>query len=57
MSEHMNIRFLGAVKGVTGSCHLIEFKDKKIMLDCGLFQGKDEEMNYNTPEFNPAEID
>jgi metallo-beta-lactamase family protein len=53
----MNIRFLGAVKGVTGSCHLIQFKDKKILLDCGMFQGKDEDLNEEILEVNPGEID
>lgn len=55
----MKISFLGAVKSVTGSCHLIEFKDKKILLDCGLFQGRKEteELNYKDLGFNPAEID
>lgn len=53
----MNIRFLGAVKGVTGSSHLISFKDKKILLDCGMFQGKDEELNEEILDVNPAEID
>lgn len=57
MGDHVNIRFLGAVKGVTGSCHLIKYRDKLIMLDCGMFQGKDDEMNYQEPEYNPAEID
>lgn len=55
--KYMNIRFLGAVKGVTGSCHLIEFRGKKILLDCGMFQGKNEELNSEEIEFNPAEID
>lgn len=53
----MDIKFLGAVKGVTGSCHLIEFKDKKIMLDFGLFQGKDDKLNDEMPEVNPGDID
>ncbi|WP_326908620.1 MBL fold metallo-hydrolase [Sedimentibacter sp. MB31-C6] len=53
----MNIRFLGAVKGVTGSSHLIKFKDKLIMLDCGMFQGKDEDLNYEELDVNPADID
>ena len=53
----MNIRFLGAVKGVTGSCHLITFNGRKVLLDCGMFQGKDEKMNYEDPEFDPADID
>ncbi len=53
----MNIRFLGAVKGVTGSSHLITYKDKKILLDCGMYQGRDEDLNLDEFEVNPAEID
>lgn len=53
----MNIRFMGAVKGVTGSCHLIEFGDKRLMLDCGLFQGRDEKMNSQELDFDPTTID
>lgn len=53
----MNIRFLGAVKGVTGSSHLIQFKNKKILLDCGMYQGKDEDLNLEEFEVNPTEID
>lgn len=53
----MNIRFLGAVEGVTGSCHLIEFRDKLIMLDCGMYQGKDKDFNYKGLEVSPENID
>lgn len=53
----MNIRFLGAVKGVTGSSHLIEFNNKKILLDCGMYQGRDEDLNLEEFEVNPANID
>lgn len=53
----MKIRFLGAVQGVTGSCHLIQVENKKILLDCGMFQGKDEDLNLEEFEVNPAEID
>ncbi len=35
----MNISFLGAADAVTGSRHLVEIEDRRILLDCGLFQG------------------
>lgn len=54
----MNITFLGAAKCVTGSCTLIETDGKKILVDCGMRQGRDAK---NAPEgefaFNAAEID
>lgn len=53
----MEIRFLGAVKGVTGSSHLIQYKNKKILLDCGMYQGRDDDLNLEEFEINPAEID
>ncbi len=55
----MKIKFLGAVESVTGSCHLIEVNDKKILLDCGQFQGKKEieQLNYKDFEFAPGDID
>jgi metallo-beta-lactamase family protein len=56
----MLIRFLGAAREVTGSKHLLVTDDgKKILLDCGMFQGKGLEtdsMNRNLG-FDPAEID
>lgn len=35
----MNVSFLGAVGTVTGSRHLITAGTKRVLLDCGLFQG------------------
>ncbi len=35
----VNIQFLGAAKSVTGSKYLLDIGGKKIMVDCGLFQG------------------
>ncbi len=55
----MNISFHGAARTVTGSKHLIHLKNgKKILLDCGLFQGMGDrttEMNQHFG-FDPAEI-
>ncbi len=47
----------GATKEVTGSCHLLEVDGVKIMIDCGMFQGEEEEKNADAFYFNPAEID
>ena len=55
----MNIQFLGAVRTVTGSMHLVSVNGTKILLDCGMFQGKRSEAyekNRNFP-FDPTKID
>lgn len=55
----MDIKFTGAAGTVTGSCHYIEYEGKKILLDCGLFQGKKEieELNKMDFPFDPSSID
>lgn len=55
----MNIKFCGAAEGVTGSCHLIESEGKKILLDCGQFQGgkKQDALNFEAFPFDASEID
>ncbi len=53
------ITFYGGVGTVTGSKYLLEHNGRKILVDCGLFQGLKElrERNWQDPAFNPAEID
>ncbi len=55
----MKIQFFGAAQTVTGSQHLLTINDKKILLDCGLFQGrrKDTYEKNKTFKFDPKEID
>ena len=55
----MRITFCGAATDVTGSCHLIESGEHKILLDCGQFQGgaAEDAMNYQDFPFDPAEIE
>jgi len=47
----------GAAGEVTGSCHFLQINHLKILIDCGLFQGSEEEFNYNEFGFEPSEID
>ena len=56
----MKIKFCGGVRNVTGSKHLITTrKGSKVLLDCGLFQGRraeTREKNLNFP-FDPKSLD
>lgn len=56
----MKLQFMGAAREVTGSKHLITTEaGKKLLLDCGIYQGKGLEtdsMNRNLG-FEPADID
>jgi metallo-beta-lactamase family protein len=55
----MEIQFLGAAREVTGSQHLLIVNGKKIMIDCGMFQGKRKEAFEKNRNFiiEPSEID
>ncbi len=55
----MRLSFHGAARGVTGSCHLIECGGRRILVDCGLFQGGKgiEEENERPFGFRAADID
>lgn len=47
----MKISFHGADRTVTGSCHLVECAGKRILVDCGMFQGSRELAEDNAEPF------
>ncbi|MEP6704330.1 MAG: MBL fold metallo-hydrolase [Acidobacteriota bacterium] len=53
------ITFYGGVGTVTGSKYLLENNGRRILVDCGLFQGLKElrERNWQDPAFDPLSID
>jgi metallo-beta-lactamase family protein len=57
--DEPTLTFWGAAGGVSGSMHLVEVGNQKVLLDCGLHQGKREvarERNAHFP-FHPDQID
>jgi len=55
----MKLTSYGAAEEVTGSCHLLEIGDRKVLLDCGLIQGrsKDELRNHDGFPFDASTVD
>jgi metallo-beta-lactamase family protein len=55
----MKIHFLGATRTTTGSMYLFEINGKRLLLECGLFQGHREETTRRNCcfPFDPAQID
>lgn len=56
----MKLKFCGAAGTTTGSQHLLEVNGKRILLDCGLYQGRRKdayEVNCCFPHFDPASVD
>src|SRR5688572_16453002 len=53
------LTFLGAAGTVTGSKFLLEFGSRRLLIDCGLFQGLKElrERNWRPLPVPPSEID
>jgi len=58
-TSFFKIQFLGAASTVTGSKYLLEIQDKKILVDCGLFQGEKSLrlLNWDVPPYDPSKID
>jgi len=55
----MELSFHGAAQGVTGSCYLLQCAGKRILVDCGLYQGSRAlaEDNANDFGFDPEAVD
>ncbi|MAX67983.1 MAG: MBL fold metallo-hydrolase [Halobacteriovoraceae bacterium] len=55
----MELSFLGATETVTGSKTLLDLGQKKVLIDCGMFQGSSEVQELNTKELpvDPATLD
>jgi len=53
------LTFLGAAGCVTGSKHLVEAAGKRLLVDCGLFQGERElrQKNWENLPVDPASVD
>ena len=56
---NVSVTFLGGAQTVTGSKYLLKIDNKKVLVDCGLFQGPKELRlrNWNPLHFPPSEID
>ncbi len=55
----MRLSFHGADRDVTGSCHLVQCAGRRVLIDCGLYQGSREVAEENAGDFgfDPAGID
>ncbi|THB79946.1 MAG: MBL fold metallo-hydrolase [Desulfobulbaceae bacterium] len=55
----MQVTSHGAAGGVTGSCHMVETRSSRFLIDCGMFQGgkKVNKFNYEPFAFDPKQID
>lgn len=55
----MQIQFCGAARSVTGTQHLLNINGKRLLLDCGLYQGRRDESYQRNQQFlfDPASVD
>src|SRR4051812_45817458 len=58
-NDALTVTFYGAARTVTGSMHLVEAAGRRLLLDCGFFQGRrDEARQRNTSfPFQPSHVD
>lgn len=58
-ARSVDVQFLGAARTVTGSMHLVRTQSAKVLLDCGLYQGRRKEAATRNRElpFDPRELD
>ncbi len=59
MSQDLSVRFLGAAGTVTGSKMMLNVRGRRLLVDCGLFQGvrKLRRRNWNDLPVDPAHVD
>ncbi|SDF44011.1 metallo-beta-lactamase family protein [Thermus arciformis] len=53
----MRIVPFGAAREVTGSCHLLLAEGRRVLLDCGMFQGREEAKNHGPFGFDPRGVE
>jgi metallo-beta-lactamase family protein len=58
LMNNPKITFYGGVGSTTGANIMLEFENKKILVDCGLFQAEHSEgKNFEPFKYNPADVD
>ena len=57
--QNAKLKFWGGAGSTTGANIMFEYDNKKILIDCGLFQGAKyaEEKNFESFKYNPTSID
>ncbi len=54
----MRLKIFGAAEEVTGSNYMVEIGSRRVLIDCGLHQGRDEDIRNREPfQFDPVSID
>lgn len=55
-NNKIKISFYGAAKEVEGSRFLVEYKNEKVLIDCGIYRDIRNERNYEPLPFDPKEL-